>query len=97
MRSGPCGRGGQILRERQYWRRFADDGGQQEISFESDDTAWQFKPGGRYDFSERWFVDAAATYLMASGVRMALPANPSQTIESDYGHLTLSLGVGWRF
>lgn len=74
-----------------------DDGGQQEISFESDDTAWQFKLGGRYDFSERWFVDAAATYLVASGVRMELPADPSQTIESDYDHLTLSLGVGWRF
>lgn len=74
-----------------------DDGGQQEISFESDDTAWQFKLGGRYEFSERWFVDAAATYLVASGVRMELPADPSQTIESDYDHLTLSLGVGWRF
>jgi outer membrane protein W len=74
-----------------------DDGGQQEISFESDDTAWQFKVGGRYDFSERWFVDAAATYLAASSVRMELPADSSQTIESDYDHLTLSLGVGWRF
>jgi outer membrane protein W len=74
-----------------------DDGGQQEISFESDDTAWQFKVGGRYDFSERWFVDAAATYLSASSVRMELPADSSQTIESDYDHLALSLGVGWRF
>lgn len=74
-----------------------DNGDQQEISFESDDTAWQFKLGGRYDFSERWFVDAAATYLMASGVRMELPADPAQTIESDYDHLTLSFGVGWRF
>jgi len=74
-----------------------DDGGQQEISFESDDTAWQFKVGGRYDFSERWFVDAAATYVAASGVRMELPADSSQTIESDYDHLALSLGVGWRF
>lgn len=74
-----------------------DDGGQQEISFESDETAWQFKVGGRYDFSERWFVDAAATYLAASSVRMELPADPSQTVESDYDHLMLSLGVGWRF
>ncbi len=74
-----------------------DDGGQQEISFESDDTAWQFKLGGRYDFSERWFVDAAATYLSASSVRMELPADSSQTIDSDYDHLALSLGVGWRF
>ena len=74
-----------------------DNGGDQEISFESDDTAWQFKLGGRYDFSDRWFVDAAATYLMANGVRMEIPADPAQTIESDYDHLTLSLGVGWRF
>lgn len=63
----------------------------------ADDTAWQFKAGGRYDFSERWFVDAAATYLAASSVRMELPADSSQTIESDYDHLTLLLGVGWRF
>ena len=34
---------------------------------------------------------------MASGIRMELPADSSQTIESDYDHLTLSLGVGWRF
>jgi outer membrane protein W len=74
-----------------------DDGGRQEISFESDDTAWQFKVGGRYDLSERWFVDASATYLSASSVRMELPADRSQTIESDYDHLALSLGVGWRF
>jgi opacity protein-like surface antigen len=74
-----------------------DNGGEQEISFETDDTAWQLKVGGRYDFSERWFVDAAATYLAASSVRMKLPADTSQTIESDYDHLTLSLGVGWRF
>lgn len=74
-----------------------DNGGEQEVSFESDDTAWQFKLGSRYDFSERWFVDAAATYLVAGGVRMELPADPSQSLESDYDHLTLSLGVGWRF
>jgi opacity protein-like surface antigen len=74
-----------------------DDGGEQEISFESDDTAWQFKLGARYDFSDRWFVDAAATYLVASGVRMELPADTVQTIESDYDHLALSVGVGWRF
>jgi hypothetical protein len=74
-----------------------ENGGQQEISFESDDTAWQFKVGGRYDFSDRWFVEAAATCLMASGVRMEIPANPAQAIESDYDHLMLSVEVGWRF
>lgn len=74
-----------------------DDGGQQEISFESDDIAWQLKVGGRYDFSERWFADAALSYLSVSSVRMELPADSSQTVESDYDHLAFSVGVGWRF
>ena len=74
-----------------------DDGGQQEISFESDDIAWQLKVGGRYDFSERWFADAALSFLSVSSVRMELPADSSQTVESDYDHLAFSLGVGWRF
>ena len=71
--------------------------GQQEISFETDDTALQFKFGGRYDFSERWFAEAGASYLTAGGVKMALPADSTRTIESDYDHWTLSAGVGFRF
>ena len=74
-----------------------DTNGQQEISFETDDTALQFKFGGRYDFSERWFAEAGASYLTASGVKMALPEDSSRTIESDYDHWTVSAGVGFRF
>lgn len=69
----------------------------QETSFEESDTGFQFKLGGRYDFSDRWFAEAGATYLLADGVTMELPADPSQTIESDYDHWTLSVGVGFRF
>ena len=74
-----------------------DANGEQEISFESDDTALQLKFGGRYDFSDRWFAEAGATYLAASGVKMELPADASQTIESDYQHWTVSAGIGFRF
>jgi len=74
-----------------------DRNGEQEISFESDDTAFQFKFGGRYDFSDRWFADAAATWLSASSVTMELPADESQTITSDYAHWTLQFGLGLRF
>jgi hypothetical protein len=34
---------------------------------------------------------------VASWVRMELPADPSQTLENDYDHLALSLGVRCRF
>lgn len=69
----------------------------QETSFEESDTGFQVKLGGRYDFSERWFAEAGATYLVADSVQMEFPADPAQTIESDYQHWTLSVGVGYRF
>jgi opacity protein-like surface antigen len=69
----------------------------QETSFEESDTGFQLKLGGRYDFSERWFAEAGATYLIADAVTMELPADPTQTIESDYDHWALSVGVGFRF
>ena len=68
-----------------------------EVSFETDETAWQLKLGGRYDFSQRWFVDASATYLVASGIEMERFDDSTQTIESNYNHLMLSVGVGFRF
>lgn len=74
-----------------------DSESQEEISFESDDTAFQLKFGARYDFSERWFAEAGATYLTSSGVRMELPEDPSQTIETDYNHWTIAAGIGFRF
>ena len=71
--------------------------GGQEVSFESDDTGFQFKFGTRYDFAERWFAEAGATYFAASSVTMELPADKSQTIQSDYNHWTLAAGIGFRF
>ena len=75
----------------------SDSDSQQEISFETDETALQFKFGARYDFSDRWFAEAGATYLNASGVTMELPDDSVQTIESDYEHWSVSAGIGFRF
>lgn len=69
----------------------------EETSFEESDTGFQLKLGGRYDFSDRWFAEAGATYLVADGVTMERPSDPTQTIESDYDHWALSVGVGFRF
>jgi outer membrane protein W len=74
-----------------------DTDGAQEISFETDDTAFQVKLGGIYNFSERWFLDGNLNYLAASSVTMELPSDPGQTITSDYNHWTASLGIGFRF
>ncbi|MDX1508511.1 MAG: outer membrane beta-barrel protein [Woeseiaceae bacterium] len=74
-----------------------DDAGQQEISFETDDSGLQFKFGGRYDFSDRWFAEAGATYFSVDGVRMELPTEPTQTLTSDYDHWTASIAVGLHF
>ena len=74
-----------------------DNDGAQEISFETDDTAFQVKVGGIYNVNERWFLDGNLNYLAASSVSMELPADPVQTISSDYHHWTASLGIGFRF
>ncbi len=74
-----------------------DADGQQEISFETDDTALQLKLGGRYDFSDRWFADVGVTYLMADSITMELPSDTSLTIESDYDHWSVQIGAGFRF
>lgn len=74
-----------------------DRDGEQEISFETDDTALQLKFGGRYDFSDRLFAEAGATWLTADGVTMELPADSAQTITSDYEHWTFQVGIGLRF
>ena len=71
--------------------------GEQEVSFETDDMAWQLKLGGRYDLSKRWFADASATYLVGSGIQVERFGGSTQTIESDYNHLMVSVGVGFRF
>jgi len=74
-----------------------DDAGQQEISFESDDGGFQLKLGGRYDISDRWFIEAGATYFAGGSITMELPADSSQTIAADYDHWSASIGAGIRF
>lgn len=74
-----------------------DNSDQQEISFESDDGGVQLKLGGRYDFSDRWFVQAGATYFAGSNIRMALPADNDQTLTAEYEHWSVSFGAGVRF
>lgn len=74
-----------------------DQADQQELSFETDDTAFQIKFGGRYDFNDNWFMDAGATWLTADSVKLELPADSSQTITSDYEHWAFRIGAGFRF
>jgi outer membrane protein W len=74
-----------------------DNDDQQEISFESDDSGFQLKFGGRYDFSDRWFVEAGATYFAGGGIEMKLPADGNQTLSADYDHWSASIGAGLRF
>lgn len=74
-----------------------DSNGQQEISFETDDGGLQFKFGGRYQASDRWFIDAGATYFTVDSVLMTQPETPTSSIQSDYDHWTLSLAAGFTF
>lgn len=74
-----------------------DADGAQEVSFESDDGGFQIKLGGRYDMTDRWFVEAGATYFAGGDVTLELPADSSETIAADYDHWTMSIGAGIRF
>ena len=74
-----------------------DNDGEQEISFETDDGGFQLKFGGRYDFSESWFVEGGATYFAGSDIRMERPADSSQTLAAEYEHWSVSLAAGFRF
>jgi outer membrane protein W len=74
-----------------------DNGGQQEISFETDDSGLQLKFGGRYDFSDRWFMEAGATYFDGGSIRMEIPSDADQGLTADYQHWSFSLGAGLRF
>ena len=74
-----------------------DNNNQPEISFETDDGGFQLKFGGRYDFSDRWFAEAGATYFDGGDVRMELPSDTSQSLSAGYEHWTLSVGAGLRF
>ncbi len=69
----------------------------EETSFETDDVGFQLQFGGRYDFSEKLFVDAGVRYLSVSGTKLEFPGDSRRTVESDYSPISVSLGVGWRF
>lgn len=68
-----------------------------EVSFETDDVAFQIQGGARYSINDRAFVDVGLRYLTASGVELEFPADRSRTIESDYAPFTATVSVGWRF
>jgi outer membrane protein W len=74
-----------------------DNNDQQEVSFETDDGGLQLKVGGRYDFSDRWFMEAGATYFAGGNITMALPSDSRQTLSAEYDHWSFSLGGGLRF
>ena len=71
--------------------------GGQETSFETDDIGFQVQFGARYDFGERWFLDARVRYLALSGVELEFPSDTSRIVEADYAPLTVSAGIGYRF
>ncbi len=73
------------------------EAGGDEISFETDDVAFQLQAGARYEIGERLFLDAGLRYLIASGVEMEFPADTSRIVEADYSPLTITAGIGWRF
>ncbi len=71
--------------------------GGQETSFETDDIGFQVQFGARYDFGERWFLDARVRYLALSGVELEFPSDTSRIIKADYAPVTVSAGIGYRF
>jgi hypothetical protein len=90
--SGCVGAGYLFLQEIDF-----DTSGQQEVSFETDDGGPQIKFGTRYRASDRWFVEAGATYFDAGTVRLELPASPIETLQSAYENWTFSLAAGFNF
>ena len=68
-----------------------------EQSFSSDDVGFQLMLGARYNLGERWYLDAEARYLSATGISMDSEEGTGGTVTADYDPLSLTLGFGWQF
>ena len=74
---------------------FADMNG--ESSYSTDDIAYQFIVGMRFDVDDRWYGMADVRYLTASDLSLEGEAGAPGTITADYEPLTLTFGIGYRF
>jgi len=71
--------------------------GGQELSYSGDGFGVQLLAGARYDFGERWFLDAGLRYLSAGEVTMDGEGAATGRVRADYEPWSATIGVGWRF
>ena len=71
--------------------------GGQELSYSGDGFGVQLLAGARYDFGERWFLDAGLRYLSAGEVTMDGEGAATGRVRADYEPWSATFGVGWRF
>jgi outer membrane protein len=71
--------------------------GGQELSYSGDGFGVQLLAGARYEFGERWFLDAGLRYLTAGEVTMVGEGAAGGRVRADYEPWSATLGIGWRF
>ena len=71
--------------------------GAQETSFSGDGFGLQLLAGARYEFGERWFVDAGVRYLTAGKVSMTGEGAAVGRASADYNPWSATIGIGWKF
>ena len=71
--------------------------GNQESSYSGDGLGLQVLAGARYEFGQRWFLDAGLRYLNAGKVSMVGEGSASGRASADYNPWSATLGIGWRF
>ena len=71
--------------------------GGQELSYSGDGFGVQLLAGARYEFGERWFLDAGLRYLSAGEVTMDGEGAATGRVRADYEPWSATVGVGWRF